>query len=221
MLKGGNRESWKLPWLTVLTGAVVILIHWAPDYWGRALQLDRSLIGLGTFWQLFTAHLTHWNASHLIWDVAMFGMVGTLVEMRSRSDWLMTIAVSAFLIPISVLLLRPDLQYYRGLSGLDMALAGYWLATQFQECRTKGRLNEKGMWAIALVLLLAKPLVELASGEALFVSDLGAGIENVALAHFVGALVGLSVCHCLPCTEVGTSNRHLAKLFKRILQRQD
>lgn len=45
----------------------------------------------------------------------------------------------------------------------------------------------------ALVLLFSKPLIEIAIGSALFVSDLGAGVENVALAHFVGVVAGVGL----------------------------
>ena len=99
--------------------------------------------------------------------------------------------ISAALISFSVLVIRPDLQFYRGLSGLDMALAGYWFLAMFRDSMSKRAVGEQWMWGGALALLFIKPLVEIVRGSALFVSDLGAGVENVALAHLMGVVAGV------------------------------
>ena len=123
----------------------------------------------------------------------MFGLVGALVEIRSRKAWIWVNLISAVLISFSVLVFRPDLQFYRGLSGLDMALAAYWILAMFRDSMAKRVISERSMWGGALVLLFSKPLIEIAIGSALFVSDLGAGVENVALAHFVGVVAGVGL----------------------------
>lgn len=181
----------QLPWLTLLTGAVAALLFLAPESSASILQLDSYAFAQGSLWQLFTGHLTHWSASHFIWDVAMFGLVGAMVEMRSRRAWIWVNLISAALISFSVLVIRPDLQFYRGLSGLDMALAGYWFLVIFRDSMSKRAVGEQWMWGGALALLFIKPLVEIVRGSALFVSDLGAGVENVALAHLMGVVAGV------------------------------
>ena len=193
MLVGKDSPSLRLPWLTLLTGAAAALLFLAPESWTSILQLDRNAIAQDGFWQLFTGHLTHWNASHFIWDVVMFGLVGAMVEIRSRKAWIWVNLISAVLISFSVLVFRPDLQFYRGLSGLDMALAGYWVLAMFRDSLAKRVISERWMWGGALVLLFSKPLIEIAMGSALFVSDLGAGVENVALAHLVGVVAGVGL----------------------------
>lgn len=187
MWKDGNSLIARLPWLTLLTGVAALLIFLGPVEWALGLQLDRGDLGIRSAWQLFTGHLIHWNANHLIWDIAVFGTVGSLVEMRSRSDWLGLCLASAVAISISFLVWVPDLQFYRGLSGIDMALVGFWMCSQLRESPRKLRW----MWRVGLMLVIAKPLIEIILGQALFVSDLGTGVRNVPLAHLVGVSVGI------------------------------
>ncbi len=76
----------------------------------------------------------------------MFGLVGALVEIRSRKAWIWVNLISAVLISFSVLVFRPDLQFYRGLSGLDMALAAYWILAMFRDSMAKRVISERWMW---------------------------------------------------------------------------
>ena len=181
----------RLPWLTLLTGAVAVLIFLSAEVGASVLQWDREAFLGGAWWQALSAHWVHWNFEHLLWDLAMFGIVGSLVEIRSRKAWLRVIVVSVLAISGAVLAFRPDLRFYRGLSGLDMALAAYWIFISFRESRRKG-LNEQWLWGLGLVLLFSKALFETALGKAIFVGDLGLGIQNVAMAHLVGAFVGVA-----------------------------
>ncbi len=191
MLKGESNTSMKLPWLTLLTGVVAVLVFVSPVGVASGLQLDRGAVFQGAYWQLLTGHLTHWSFDHLIWDLAMFGILGVLVEARSRKAWIRLNLISALAVSLSVIFIQAELEFYRGLSGLDMALAGYWFVVMFQDCRLKGRSNESWMWGAALVLLFSKALFEIVLGNALFVSNLGDGVVNVPLAHLAGAAVGV------------------------------
>lgn len=199
MLRGRNRRDLRLPWLTLSTGAVATLVYLAPASIGTGLQLDRSAIALGAFWSLLTAHLVHWSFEHYIWDVLIFVAIGAFVESRSRGIWLQLNLISALAISLSVLAFRSDLQSYRGLSGLDMALASYWVLSMLQTSWANGQSKERWMWGVALAVLIAKPMVEMAIGGPMFVHALGDGVENVALAHLVGALVGLLLAGLYPC----------------------
>jgi len=199
MWKDGNSRFMRLPWLTLLAGAAALLLFIGPVEWSLGLQLDRSDWGIRTVWQSITGHLTHWNGNHLAWDLAVFGMVGAFVEIRSRRVLLRLILLSGAAISLAVLAWLPEIQYYRGLSGVDMALVGYWLCVQLKESRSVRRW----MWGIGLALSVAKPLVEIILGEAMFVTDLGAGVSNVPLAHLVGAGVGVAIA----CADRRAGNR--------------
>lgn len=192
MWKEGNSKNARLPWLTLLSGAVAFLVFLAPESVGAALQLDRNDSGFALCWHVITSHLTHWNFEHLLWDMAVFGVVGSMVERRSRSVWLGLFLASAVAISISFLIWVPDLQFYRGLSGVDMAFVGYWIVFQLKESPRKLRW----MWRMGLLLVVVKPLAEILFGQALFVSDLGPGNRNVPLSHLIGAGVGVLFAHC-------------------------
>ena len=192
---GGNRESKRLPWLTLLVGAVAVSIHWLPSEIALVFQLDRSMVG-HSWWQLVTGHWVHWNESHLFWDVAMFVVLGTWVERHSRKVWLAVLGATSLFVSAAFMLGLPELQYYRGLSGLDMALAAYWISIQLWEAIRGGSRGERWLWIGALGLLFAKTFFETAWGRALFASDLGEGVANVPLAHLVGALTG-GIVACL------------------------
>ena len=191
MLPLRNSSLKQLPWLTLLTGAAALLIFAAPPELASSLQFDRA--NLTSVWRLLTAHLTHWNLEHLTWDVLMLLIVGTLVERHSRKGWIVTMLFTSIIVSTSVLLFKIDLQLYRGLSGLDMALAGTYIVSQIHASKSKSHLGSKNLYSFALLILLAKPLIEVIRDQPLFISDLGQGIENVPLAHLIGAFTGILV----------------------------
>ncbi len=189
MWKGGSKALAGLPWLTLSVGAASLLIHFGPLSWVLELQRDRSELDVGALWRMATAHLVHWNADHLFWDLAVFGIAGTAVERRSRRDWFVLGLASAVAVSLAVWVWLPEIRYYRGLSGVDMAFVGFWVCLRMKEApRRAGRV-----WGVGLFVLLAKPLFEIATGSTLFVSDLGPGVSNVPLAHLVGLGVGIGL----------------------------
>ena len=157
------------------------------------LEYDRAAVAGGELWRLLTCHLAHLSPEHLLWDALTFAGLGWMCEQRGRGRLVLTLVVSAVAIPAVLFVFDPGLAVYRGLSGLDMALAGLLAAG---ELRRSPRVA-----GAALVVLGAKLAYELASGGALFVALDGA--EAVPLAHAVGAAVGiLSVGS--PATEART-----------------
>ncbi len=211
MWKEGNSKNARLPWLTLLSGAVAFLIFLVPESVGAALQLDRGDSGFALCGQAITSHFTHWNFEHLLWDLAVFLVVGSLVERRSRRAWLGLFFVSAVAISISFLIWVPDLQFYRGLSGIDMAFVGYWIGFQLKDSPQRLRW----MWGMGLLLVVAKPLAEIFLGQALFVSDLGPGNRNVPLAHLIGACVGVLFALCVAGVDAMPRVRLLTWVTRR------
>lgn len=182
-----------MPWLTITTGALALLLHLMPEATAESLQYSRSELANGALWQLITGHLTHWNLNHLIADLAVFGLLGTMVEFRSRKSLAVILIGSALLIGISVYILIPRIDHYRGLSGIDMALAGFVILDNLLQSRRKPCRPESMLWTIALVGLFAKPAIEIALGHPIFVQDLGANVVGLPAPHFVGAIIGISV----------------------------
>lgn len=182
-----------MPWLTITTGALALFLHLMPEAIAESLQYSRSTLANGALWQLITGHLTHWNLNHLLADLAVFGLLGTMVESRSRKSLAVILIGSALLIGISVYILLPGIDHYRGLSGIDMALAGFVILDNLLQSRRKPDRPEAILWTLALVGLFAKPAIEMALGHPIFVQDLGANVVGLPAPHFVGAIIGISV----------------------------
>lgn len=149
----------------------------------EALQFDRTAIADGQFWRLFTGHFTHWSADHLIWDTLVFAALACVYERRDRRGMGLTLIGSAIAISAGVWQFDPRLEIYRGLSGIDSAL---FVGLMCNLARGGGRSAKVAGGMIGLFAV--KLLVEISSGEALFVN--AAGFVPVPSAHMVGGLAG-------------------------------
>lgn len=176
--------------ITVLLAALAAAATFLGD--GAALQYGRGAAP----WTVFTSHLTHWTAEQFFWDVAVFVSLGLACERRCRKRFIMALSGSAIAIPLAVGALAPSIAAYRGLSGIDSALFALLVCTLAAERRDGGRAMHFLVCAAALGFG-GKIVFELATGGTMFVSQLGAGIVPVPLAHAVGAAAGV-IAYCLP-----------------------
>ncbi len=178
----------RIPWFTLGFSALAVAIHFVPAL-TTGLQFDRAAVADGQVWRFFTAHLTHFGADHLRWDVIAFAALGARVERSSRTAFLVTLAVAAALITFGVWVAQPQFTTYRGLSGIDSALFGFVLA----EVLIAGWRAHHGfsivVGGLALAGFAAKCAFELATGGTVFVDTAGA-FAPVPLAHLLGLCVG-------------------------------
>ena len=137
-----------------------------------------AAVAAGELWRLFTAHLTHFTLDHLVLDVLAFLVLGIACERRSprRTRW--TLGLSALVISVGVLLIDPQMQRYRGLSGLDSALFALLFASMLRDSMLRDR-ERKGKARLLLwipgILFLAKIGYEAVSGTAVFLDSSAAG----------------------------------------------
>ncbi len=182
----------ELPLVTLVISACTLLLACSPEM-SQQLQFNREAVAPGQLWQIFTGHLTHWGWNHLVWDLAVFAVLGALCESLHRVRYLICLAVSAILIPLGICLFSPELNTYRGLSGIDTGLfamlSGYLL---FEKWSARE-------WAWVAILAISqlglglKFAFEIASKQTLFVDCVAANFQPVPLAHAIGACVGISV----------------------------
>ena len=150
-----------------------------------ATLLDGSLLELrrgGELYRLVTCHFTHWSYEQLAWDALVFLVLGMACERRNRAAFHATLLASAVVIPIAVLLFAPNVTAYRGLSGIDSALFALLLTLELRRSR---------LVALCAVAFAAKIAFEMTTGATVFVSDMGAGIVAVPVAHAAGAFAAL------------------------------
>lgn len=182
----------RLPWLTLTVGAVALLIHLLPGL-SAAFEYRRDAFAGGELHRLLGGHLTHWSATHLVYDLAAFLLFGTAVERRSRTAWVVTVAGTAGLSSLLLWWLRPEIAVYRGLSAIDSALFAAF-ATELVASALRERRGPLAPRLAALglpALLVAKMLWEATTGTALF-AEVG-GVTVLPELHLVGAVVGLAV----------------------------
>lgn len=172
--------------LTLALAALPVALQFVPSF-GGALQFDRHAILAGEVWRLATCHFVHFGWDHLALSVLGFALLGALVESRGprgRAMLAIALAAGAIAIPAATLALRPDVECYRGLSGLDATQFALLAATSW---RALG--NARRALLVAFVLAFAVKLAdESAHGSAWFTS----AVVPLGLAHAAGAAAGLA-----------------------------
>jgi rhomboid family GlyGly-CTERM serine protease len=86
------------------------------------LQYDRDAVQSGEFWRLVTGNLVHWGREQFWLDAGAFLVIGLLFEPKLGRRTLWLILSSSVAVGAGIFLLLPDLQTYRGLSGVDGGL---------------------------------------------------------------------------------------------------
>ncbi|MCB1050456.1 MAG: rhombosortase [Acidobacteria bacterium] len=174
-----NNRRWLLATAGLL-GLCALLALWPT---GTAqLEWSRDLIAHGQVWRLWTAHLTHFHFNQWFWDGAMFALLIYLARpFVPGSDVCRLCLISAPIIAISVFS-QDSISIYRGLSGIDMALAVFVWA------RSRSQFAHSRTWLVVGGLIGAKLVAECA-GISLFVH--GESVyQPLALAHVSGSLTG-------------------------------
>jgi rhomboid family GlyGly-CTERM serine protease len=184
--------------ITLLISAFVIIAPSAGELSGL-MTIDFRDITLTDSHRVFTCHLLHWSSNHLLWDLAMFTTLGAIAETNMPRRYRWTLLLSALLIPAGVMLHHPEMQTYRGLSGIDTALFGLIVADLLGR-RLAERNWKSAIWFLMLLFgLLAKMLTETLAGTNIFVSD--TSFIPLPVAHLIGAVIGLVIgatCHLTP-----------------------
>jgi rhomboid family GlyGly-CTERM serine protease len=182
---------WYVP-ITFALGATCLVIAFVPGS-HQDLEWRRAAAESGQWWRFATGHLTHFDAQHLAWDLAVFLVLGSLCETRHRVRYAVVLILCGLLIPMALSTLSPEIATYRGLSGLDTALFAMLAAGTLQAARRRRDwvllTTVSGLFA----LLLAKMAYEAWTSSTLFVDTASAGFKPVPLAHLVGAAVGMTI----------------------------
>ncbi len=171
--------------------------------------LTRDHLSSDMWHTLWTGHLLHWTLSHFIWDSMMMLVFGFLVVHRDglRQTLLLCLLSSPLLVLLSFVI-DHSLQEYRGLSGIDTLLfTRFCLGNTIQHWNTD-RPHAIVFGLLPLLALSSKTLYEWTSGNALFATDLGEGVEVMYLIHIAGILFALlwslTISHQPRCSSYST-----------------
>lgn len=152
-----NRFPWLTVGLTLLTAAFMLL----PLDLQQALYFDYASVQSGNLISAISGHWIHADWEHLCWNFVALGVLGIIIEKRSRV--LLVSGLLAGMMSVDLLLLSSfsDLAYYCGLSGLLNTLLGLALWLHWKE--TGSRLV-----LVGAILSIGKIVVETYSGNAIF-----------------------------------------------------
>lgn len=189
-MKSGFTLPPGIPWQTALIAAFTLGVAASP---GLTSALTATRENWGQLWPILTGHLCHWTGSHLLWDLLVFAIAGPLVERRLGRFFLPSLALAGAAIIATVFLWMPQIESYRGLSGIDTFL--YVFAALELTRRARPRLPRplRGACLLPVLLLLGKVAYEIVTGKTLFAGPLGEGVISLPLAHLTGAILGLTV----------------------------
>ena len=157
-------------------------------------RYEREAVLAGEVWRLFSAHLVHLGAGHTVLNLVALVLVFLLLGQEfTLAQWSWVTGCSVVLIAVGFVWLRPELQWYVGLSGL---LHGWLVAGATQRFRQG---HKDGLILLAAVLL--KGFYEQLVGP-LPGSELASGGTVVVDAHWFGIVGGL-----LGAWSLGLHNR--------------
>ena len=182
----------RVPLVTLLLTLTAVPIHLL---YSLRIQLlyDRSALIHYEVWRLLTCHWVHLSWDHLFWSAMTFLGLGSICEMMDRKKFLVTIGISALLIPAAIRWAMPNLMIYGGLSGLDCALYALLMVLLIKREIRSGSRVWLAFFTLLLVGLIAKITYEAVTGMTLFVSNNHTGMVPVPLAHLVGGIVGTAI----------------------------
>lgn len=168
-------------WLIILL--VLIGLRFLSESFQLSLQYQRDAVLAGEVYRLLTGHFVHTNIAHTLFNLLGLVLLGLLSRQAlSMKDWWVTICLSSLLISIGFLFVMPELQWYRGLSGILHALALMVI------------LKSKQLASVIRSLLVAMLIVKLVMEQLqlnLWQSEVLIGSPVIVNAHLYGFIGGM------------------------------
>ena len=199
-----------MPFVSMLLTAAALVIHYFHSLRPRLLYM-RSAVHDGDYWRILSCHWVHLNTEHLLWSAMTFLVLGSFCEIMDRKKYMISIVISAIMIPIVIWFAMPSLNNYGGLSDLDCSLYAL-LAVLFIKLEWRVR---NWVWVIIYTILLgflpAKIIFEMVSGSTIFVDNTHSNMVPVPLSHLVGGLVGTAAGISIPA-----ANRNFQKILSEM-----
>lgn len=162
---------------------LAVLLVVASLFSAPALEWSRAGIADGEYWRLMTGHWVHLGVNHLLLNLAGLLMIGLLFKRHPSLGWWMSyVILSPIAISAGLLLVAPEVAWYRGFSG---CLHGLVVFTGLSNLRSDIRWSLIVLGFMAVKLVFENVLYP-ATGE----NPLIGGVV-ITQSHWLGALTGV------------------------------
>ena len=175
----------KIPILTSSVALVCIVSFIFPRI-ASILIYDREGILGGEVWRLFSCHWVHFNGWHLLYNLVVFVTVGFILEKNNYYQLLFIYVFSALIISVTLLVLKPDMIFYGGLSGIAICIVYYCALIKMNE--RHWRWICKGV----IICLPIKITIELCSQASMLPYWGTRSFVMMPISHVMGLIVGFS-----------------------------
>src|SRR5262245_1582611 len=166
---------------TVALAVFAAIAAWPPL--AGVLELERSAV-CSEPWRLLTCHWAHWHLDHLCWNLAVFAVLGAMMETRCRARFLACVVISALVISTALVVTQPGLERYRGASGVDSALFAAVVTATLREAVAARQWRAATWLALGITALFGKIVFESVTGRCLFVDT--TTFTPIPLVHGLG-----------------------------------
>ena len=168
----------RAPLFTLLLCSLSVGFMLLPPTLHNVLYFDYFQVSRGNWQGLITGHWVHAGGQHLVWNVSALALLGALIEARSRTLLLVSIAIGTLFVDLLLLSPLGGLQRYCGLSGLLNTLLGVALYLVWRETRSP-------LLVLTAILCVTKIVLEMQTGQSIFTAT---AWPPFAQAHLAGIL---------------------------------
>ena len=145
------------PWLALLGFLAAFVIQLQPA-WRSTLLFDRVALQHREYWRAWTGHWVHFGWSHFAADAGLFFVLGCILPRRHPTFTRFAIALMPPFISAAIYFFDPAMQWYAGLSALNLGLLLYLAAQGWQRQWTDW------FWPAVLVLYVGEAVFEVVKG---------------------------------------------------------
>jgi rhomboid family GlyGly-CTERM serine protease len=147
----------RIPWAFLLVGAAALLGQVHPE-WRSTLVYDRTGIGRGEWWRLWTGHLVHFGWPHFVADAGLFLIMGWLLAHRHPWFSRLALVLMPLFISLAIYWGEPTMERYGGLSAVDLGLLLFLAGKGWQ------RDWSDWFWPAVLVIYVGEVIFEAVQG---------------------------------------------------------
>ena len=144
---------------------------------------DAEAIFRGEIWRLITSHFVHFGAMHLIYNTLAFGITGWIIEYKGYRYFKLLCLLMALSISISLIVFKPEMMYFGGLSGVACGSIMYCSLLCFQELSPWRAVS-----ILAIIFLFVKISLEIYINGSILQYMGTRSFVPVPLSHIVGSI---------------------------------